>query len=65
MESRPRYRVLRLDGHLEELHQAMDRLRVDIAPTPLDHQPTSLPTPRRRRRQDPSDGQAALLQEAS
>jgi hypothetical protein len=60
----PRYRGLRLDGHLEEFHRAVDRLRWDTVPTPLDHQPPSPPTPPRRRR-DPGDGQAALVEEAS
>jgi hypothetical protein len=65
MTTRPRYRGLRLDGPIQEFHQAVDRLRADTVPTPLDHQPASPTTPRRHRRQDPSDGQATLLQEAS
>jgi hypothetical protein len=65
MPRAPHYRGLRLDGPIEELHRAVDRLRWDTVPAPLDHQqPASLPT-RRRRRQDPADGQAALLEEAS
>jgi hypothetical protein len=65
MTSTPRYRGLRLDGPLEEFHRALDRLRWDTVPASLDHQqPPNPPTPTRRR-QDPSDGQAALLQEAS
>jgi hypothetical protein len=65
MTTGPRYRGLRLDGPLEEFHRAVDRLRWDTAPTTLDHpQPASPPTPRRRRR-DPSDGQATLVEEAS
>jgi hypothetical protein len=71
MASTLRYRGLRLDGPVEELHRALDRLRRDTAPAPLDHQQLdhqqspSPPTPTRRRRHDPSDGQAALLEEAS
>jgi hypothetical protein len=61
----PRYRGLRLDGPLAEFHQAVDRLRWDTIPLPLDHQPPSPPRPPRRRRHDPSDGQAALCEEAS
>jgi hypothetical protein len=63
MHGSPSYRGLRLDGPLKEFHRAVDRLRWDTVPTPLDHQPAS-PTPPRRRR-DPGDGQAALLEEAS
>jgi hypothetical protein len=55
----PRYRGLRLDGPIEEFHRAVDRLRWDTVPAPLDHQPPSPPAPRRRH--GPSDGQAALL----
>jgi hypothetical protein len=65
MVDHPSYRGLRLDGHLEEFHRAIDRLRWDTTPAPLDHQPPSPPTPHRRCRQDPGDGQAALLEEAS
>jgi hypothetical protein len=65
MPSHQRYRGLRLDGSLQELHQAVDRLRFDTVPAPLDHQPASPTTPRRRRRHDPGDGQAVLLPEAS
>jgi hypothetical protein len=65
MGSRPRYRGLRLDDPIQELHQAVDRLRLDTVPAPLDHQHASPPTSRRRRRHDPGDAQAALLQEAS
>jgi hypothetical protein len=61
----PRYRGLRLDGPVEEFHRAVDRLRFDIVPAPLDHQPLSPPPLPRRRRHEPSDGQAALLEEAS
>jgi hypothetical protein len=64
MAGQPRYRGLRLDGSIQELHQAVDRLRWDTVPAPLDHQPASPTTPRRRR-QDPGDGQAGLLEEAS
>ena len=60
----PCYRGLRLDGPLQEFHRAVDRLRADTVPAPLDHQPPSPPTPPRRRH-DLSDGQAALLEEAS
>ena len=60
----PRYRGLRLDGPLQEFHRAVDRLRADTVPAPLDHQPPSPPTPPRRRH-DLGDGQATLLQEAS
>jgi hypothetical protein len=65
MNSPPRYRGLRLDGPVEEFHRAIDRLRFDTVPAPLDHQPPSPPTPRHRRRRDPSDGQTRLLEEAS
>ena len=64
MTTRPRYRGLQLDGPIEELHRAVDRLRIDTVPAPLDRQPASAPTPHRRR-PAPSDGQAALLEEAS
>jgi hypothetical protein len=59
----PSYRGLRLDGPLAELHHAVDLLRFDTVPAPLDHQPPGPPTPPRRR--DPSEGQAALCEEAS
>jgi hypothetical protein len=63
MASAPHYRGLRLDGPIEELHRAVDRLRWDTVPAPLDHQqPASPPT---RRRQDLVHGQAALVEEAS
>jgi hypothetical protein len=65
MAGQPRYRGLRLDGPVEELHQAVDRLRTDTVPAPLEHQPPIPPPPTRRRRHHPGDGQAALLQEAS
>jgi hypothetical protein len=58
------YRGLRLDGPVEEFHRAVDRLRWDTVPAPLDHQPANRPRPPRRRHQ-PGDGQAALLEEAS
>jgi hypothetical protein len=61
----PHYRSLRLAGPIEEFHQAVDRLRWDTAPAPFDHQPLTPPPAPRRRRHDPSDGQAALLEEAS
>jgi hypothetical protein len=64
MTAHPHYRGLRLDGPIEEFHRAVDRLRWDTVPTPLDHHQPASPPPRRRRR-DPSDGQAALLGEAS
>ena len=65
MPSSPRYRGLRLDGPVEEFHRAVDRLRWDTVPAPLDHhQPPSPPRPHRCR-PDPSDGQAALYEEAS
>jgi hypothetical protein len=57
--SHPRYRGLRLDGPLADFHRAMDRLRWDTVPAPLDHQPPSPPAPRHRRH-DLSDGQATL-----
>jgi len=60
----PRYRGLRLDGPIQEFHRAVDRLRWDTIPAPLDHQPSSPPPPTRRRH-EPSDGQAGLLEEAS
>ena len=64
MTSSPRYRGLRLAGPVAEFHRAVDRLRSDTVPAPLDHQPASPPRPPRRRHQ-PGDGQAALLEEAS
>jgi hypothetical protein len=60
----PGYRGLRLEGPIEEFHQAVDRLRWDTVPAPLDHQP-SPPSPTPRHRHDPGDGQAALGEEAS
>jgi hypothetical protein len=60
-----RSRGLRLDGSLAEFHQAIDRLRWDTVPAPLDQQPVSPPGPPRRRRRDPGDGQARLCEEAS
>ncbi len=60
----PHDRALRLDGPIEEFHQAVDRLRWDTAPAPLTHQPPSPPTPPRRRH-DPSDGQTTLVAEGS
>ena len=65
MNSRQRYRGLRLDGPVAEFHRAVDRLRADTLPTPLDHQPPTSPSPARRRRHELTDGQAALLEEAS
>jgi hypothetical protein len=63
MQPATHYRGLRLDGPIEELHRAVDRLRSDTVPASLDHQqPASPPT---RRRQDPVDGQAVLLEEAT
>ena len=53
-----------MDGPVEEFHRAVDRLRSDTVPAPLDHQPANPPRPPRRRHQ-PGDGQAALLEEAS
>ena len=61
----PRYRGLRLDGPVEEFHQAVDRLRWDTVAAPLSHQPPSPPRPPHRRRRDPGDGQALLGEEAS
>jgi hypothetical protein len=63
MQPAPQYRGLRLDGSIEELHRALDRLRWDTVPAPLDRQQP--PRPPTRRRQDPTDGQAVLLEEAS
>jgi hypothetical protein len=65
MNDRPRYQGLRLDGPLAEFRRAIDRLRWDSVPAPLEHQPALPEPPRPRRRQDPTDGQAALLKEAS
>jgi hypothetical protein len=65
MDGHSTYRGLRLDGPLEEFHRAVDRLRLDTVPAPLDHQPPSPPTPPRRSRHEPSDGQTRLLKEAS
>jgi hypothetical protein len=65
MTSSPRYRGLRLNGPVLEFHRAVDRLRWDTVPAPLDHKPPSpSPSPRRCRR-EPSDGQAVLVEEAS
>jgi hypothetical protein len=61
----PSYQGLRLDGPVAEFHRAVDRLRWETVPAALEHQPPNPPTPPRRRRQDPSDGQARLLEEAS
>jgi hypothetical protein len=62
----PHYRGLRLDGPIEEFHRAIDRLRWDTVLVPLHHQ-LDLPRPPAppRRRHDPGDGQAALVEEAS
>jgi hypothetical protein len=63
MTSSPRYRGLRLNGPVAEFHRAVDRLRWDTVPAPLDHRsPSPPPSPRRR---EPSDGQAVLVEEAS
>jgi hypothetical protein len=56
---RPRYRGLRLDGPLAEFQRAVDRLRWDTVPAPLDQPASSPAAPRRGRRQ--VDGQADLL----
>jgi hypothetical protein len=56
----PTYRGQRLDGPLEQFHRAVDRLRWDTVPAPLEYEAPS-PPPSRRRRHDPSDGQAALV----
>jgi hypothetical protein len=64
MQRAPHDRGRRLDGPIEELHWAVDRLRCDTVPAPLDHQQPASP-PTRRRRQDPVDGQAVLPEEAS
>ena len=63
MNGRLRYRDLRLDGPIEELHRAVDRLRWDTVPAPLGYQQPASPPPGRRR--DPGDGQAVLLEEAT
>jgi hypothetical protein len=63
MQRAPHYRGLRLDGPIEELHRAVDRLRWDTVPASLDHQQPASPPPTCRR-QDPVDGQAVLLEEA-
>jgi hypothetical protein len=60
-----RYLGRPLDGPVAEFHRAVDRLRWDTVPAALEHQPPNPPTPPRRRRQDPSNGQARLLEEAS
>jgi hypothetical protein len=62
MVSHLRYRGLRLDGPVAEFHRAVDRLRADTIPAPLDHQPPSPPAPRRRH--DPIHGQARLPEPA-
>jgi hypothetical protein len=59
------YRGLRLDGSLAEFHQAIDRLRWDTVPAPLDHHPANPPRPSQGRRRAPGDGQARLDEEAS
>ena len=64
MQRAPHYRGLPLDGPIEELHRAVDRLRWDTGPAPLDRQQPASP-PTRGRRQDPADGQAVLLEEAT
>jgi hypothetical protein len=64
MDGHPRYRGLRLDDPAEQFHRVVDRRRANTVPAPPNHQPASPPSPRRRR-QDPGDGQAALLEEAS
>jgi hypothetical protein len=61
----PSYRGLRLHGPVAEFHQAVHRLRWDTVPAALDHPLPSPPTPPRRRRHDPSEGQAQLREEAS
>jgi hypothetical protein len=66
MHGHPQHRGLRLDGPIKQFHRAVDQLRWDTVPAPLDHQqPPSPPTPPRRRRYEPDDGQAALYEEAS
>jgi hypothetical protein len=62
MTTGPRYWGQRLDGLTEELHRAVDRLRGDTVPT---RSTIGFPHPPRRRRRDPGDGQAALVEEAS
>jgi hypothetical protein len=64
VDGHPRYRDLRLGGPVEEFHRAIDRLRLDTVPAPLDHQPPSS-LGLRRLRDDPGDGQARLCEEAS
>jgi hypothetical protein len=61
----PRYRGLRLDGPMQEFHLAVDRLRWDTVPATVNYQQPASPPRPHRRRQDPSDGQAALLKEPS
>jgi hypothetical protein len=65
VDGHPRYQDLRLGGPVEEFHRAIDRLRLDTVPAPLNHQPLSPLGPPRRRRDDPGDGQARLCEEAS
>ena len=60
----PSYRGLRLVGPVAEFHRAVGRLRWDTVPRALDHQLPSPPAPPHRR-QDPGDGKARLLEEAS
>jgi hypothetical protein len=58
--SHPSYRGLRLDGPLQELQRAVDRLRWDTVPAPLDQaSPAGAASSHRGRRQ--VDGQADLL----
>ena len=57
----PRYRGLRLDGPIEEFHRAVDRLRWDTIPAPMNQQPPTPAVPARHRRNGASDGQASLL----
>ena len=59
------YRDLRLDGPVADFHRAIDRLRADTVPAAFDHQLPSPPRPPQSRRDNPGDGQAGLLEEAS
>jgi hypothetical protein len=63
MQRTPHHRGLRLDGPIEDLHRAVDRLRGDTVPAARPLATRTAPT--RRRRQGFVHGQAVLPEEAS